>query len=81
MTLARLPQRTGMTSENRCQTEACAIQSCLLKHDYDETRCRKAVEQLYKCCDAMYAEHGTAARSRCCPLPQLLRDKMRQLGM
>ncbi|QLQ81358.1 hypothetical protein HG537_0F01190 [Torulaspora globosa] len=61
-----------------CQAEACAIQNCLLRNDYDESKCRTVVQELYRCCQRFYEQQGTAARSRCCPLPHVLRDKMRQ---
>lgn len=59
-----------------CQREACAIQSCMLKNDYDESKCRDAVARLYRCCDAFYKQQGQTARSRCCPLPHVLKNKL-----
>ena len=33
-----------------CQRFACAIQTCLKSHNYDETKCEAAIEDMRKCC-------------------------------
>lgn len=43
---------------------ACAIQDCLTKNDYQESKCIIALENLQKCCKALIAKGG---KSVCCP--------------
>ncbi|CAI4613985.1 CIH_collapsed_G0042880.mRNA.1.CDS.1 [Saccharomyces cerevisiae] len=61
-----------------CQKEACAIQDCLLSHQYDDAKCAKVIDQLYICCSKFYNDNGKDSRSPCCPLPSLLELKMKQ---
>ncbi|CAI6628693.1 ALI_HP2_G0041450.mRNA.1.CDS.1 [Saccharomyces cerevisiae] len=63
---------------NPCQKEACAIQDCLLSHQYDDAKCAKVIDQLYICCSKFYKDNGNDSRSPCCPLPSLLELKMKQ---
>ena len=35
-----------------CQSEACAIQSCLDKNNYDEAKCQRFIRAMEKCCEA-----------------------------
>ncbi|WOO77841.1 Cx9C motif-containing protein 4, mitochondrial [Vanrija pseudolonga] len=69
-----------------CQAEACAIQSCLSKNNYNESRCAAAVKDLYACCAAMYARAEAAgeikegAKSESCPIPSVVARKMKQFG-
>ncbi|PTB47110.1 hypothetical protein M441DRAFT_53785 [Trichoderma asperellum CBS 433.97] len=61
-----------------CHPRACAIQDCLVKNNYNETRCQNAVKALYECCEAFYQRYGDDATSPSCPLPKLLRLKIQQ---
>ena len=36
-----------------CQFEACSIQTCLKKNDFDESHCTKEIEQMKDCCKAI----------------------------
>ncbi|CAO3637877.1 unnamed protein product [Mucor fragilis] len=47
-----------------CQKFACAIQDCLGKNDYQESKCAKELEALHKCCRELVASGG---KSVCCP--------------
>ncbi|KAI9473445.1 MAG: hypothetical protein EXX96DRAFT_577970, partial [Benjaminiella poitrasii] len=47
-----------------CQKFACAIQDCLTKNNYQESKCTKALEDLKKCCTELIANGG---KSVCCP--------------
>lgn len=33
-----------------CKTEACLIQECLSKNDFDHSRCTKQIDKLKRCC-------------------------------
>lgn len=44
--------------------KACAIQDCLEKNDYQESKCSKQLEALHKCCKELIASGG---KSVCCP--------------
>ncbi|OBZ81912.1 Cx9C motif-containing protein 4, mitochondrial [Choanephora cucurbitarum] len=46
-----------------CQKFACAIQDCLNKNDYQESRCKRQIEDLRKCCSDLFAKGG---KSVCC---------------
>lgn len=61
-----------------CKKEACAIQNCLKRHGYDESKCSDLIDQLYACCQGFYLERGENARSPCCPIPSLLEFKIKQ---
>jgi mature T-cell proliferation 1 neighbor protein len=49
-----------MTVKDRCQKQACAIQDCLKKNNYNEAYCFDAIEYMRKCCAAWKHE------SLCC---------------
>ncbi|KAJ2369403.1 hypothetical protein H4S02_009948, partial [Coemansia sp. RSA 2611] len=53
-----------MEKKPPCQNEACQLQDCLWKHDFQESRCQAALAALQKCCDQVLARGDT---SRCCP--------------
>ncbi|KAL3232291.1 Cx9C motif-containing protein 4, mitochondrial [Nakaseomyces bracarensis] len=69
-----------MGLDNTCQKEACKIQDCLLKNNYNETRCAGLIDALYKCCNQFYNDHP-GEKSRCCPQPHLLELKMQQRNL
>jgi len=39
-----------------CKQQACNIQACLSKSDYQEQRCLKEIAELIACCDQVVAE-------------------------
>ncbi|PIA14648.1 hypothetical protein COEREDRAFT_20841, partial [Coemansia reversa NRRL 1564] len=47
-----------------CQDEACQLQDCLWKNDFQEARCKRALQALEKCCNKLLDNGGS---SRCCP--------------
>ncbi|KAK8873175.1 DUF1903-domain-containing protein [Apiospora arundinis] len=61
-----------------CHPRACAIQNCLTKNNYNESKCQGLVDALYECCDAFYRKKGDNATSASCPKADLLRLKMKQ---
>lgn len=77
---SHLIMSTNETSE--CKPFACAIQDCLLANGYDESKCSKAIDALYKCCKGFYETNGPSAQSVCCPKFNLLQKKLerRKLG-
>lgn len=40
----------GSSKRDACKSEACAIQDCLAKNDYDMSKCQDKVDKLKKCC-------------------------------
>lgn len=57
----------------------CAIQTCLQKHNYDESRCTHLIDALYGCCAEFYKREGPGAKNTtCCPKEGLLKLKMKQ---
>jgi hypothetical protein len=56
----------------------CAIQNCLQKNGYDESKCAAQIDALYECCTEMYKREGLAEKNVCCPKESLLRLKIKQ---
>ncbi|KZF26322.1 DUF1903-domain-containing protein [Xylona heveae TC161] len=67
--------------ENACHPQACAIQDCLSKSNYNEDKCKRQIDALYECCNTFYQQHGDNASSVSCPKAGLLRLKMKQRGL
>ncbi|KAG2497764.1 hypothetical protein HYH03_004036 [Edaphochlamys debaryana] len=36
-----------------CQRKACAIQECLARHDYNQSRCQRVIQDMRDCCRAL----------------------------
>ncbi|KAI9234277.1 MAG: hypothetical protein BYD32DRAFT_423913 [Podila humilis] len=53
-----------------CHKQACAIQSCLTKNNYQESRCRDVIEKLQQCCQALIDAGGS---SPSCPVQKYTR--------
>lgn len=64
--------------EQQCKPQACAIQDCLKRRRYDESKCTAAIDALYACCAKFYREQGRDASSVCCPRADLLELKVQQ---
>lgn len=44
------PKRPHLSyEENVCHSYACAIQTCLKRHNYNEKKCEKAIEDWRRC--------------------------------
>ncbi|WVR06654.1 hypothetical protein IAU60_003686 [Kwoniella sp. DSM 27419] len=65
-----------------CQDEACAIQTCLTRNNYNESVCASYVESLYRCCSEMYARAEKDGRgvsgSTACPIKSVVERKMKR---
>lgn len=72
------PQDIGHTPANLLLLEQCAIQACLRRNQYNESRCTEVIDALYDCCAAMYQRQGLAEKNVCCPKRPLLELKMKQ---
>ncbi|KDE09628.1 hypothetical protein MVLG_00035 [Microbotryum lychnidis-dioicae p1A1 Lamole] len=59
-----------------CQSEACAIQDCLMAKNYQETQCQDVIDRLYQCCEKMIKQNGT---STACPKPSVVDRKLREI--
>ncbi|KAJ2617298.1 hypothetical protein H4S08_000399 [Coemansia sp. RSA 1365] len=53
-----------MSDKPACQDEACQLQDCLWKNDFQEARCKRTLQALEKCCNELLDNGGS---SRCCP--------------
>ncbi|KAI4741933.1 hypothetical protein E4T50_07655 [Aureobasidium sp. EXF-12298] len=56
-----------------CHPRACAIQDCIQKNGYDESKCQKQIDALYECCNGFYEKNGDSASTVSCPKAGLLR--------
>ncbi|KAI5250435.1 hypothetical protein E4T47_01363 [Aureobasidium subglaciale] len=62
-----------------CHPRACAIQDCIQKNGFDESKCQKQsadhakIDALYDCCNAFYEKNGDNASTVSCPKAGLLR--------
>ncbi|CUM46887.1 Cx9C motif-containing protein 4, mitochondrial [Debaryomyces fabryi] len=61
-----------------CHPEACAIQDCIQKNNYNESKCSKLIDNLYLCCKKYYEQNGTDKQTTCCPKFNLLQLKLKQ---
>ncbi|KAK6344458.1 Cx9C motif-containing protein 4, mitochondrial [Orbilia brochopaga] len=61
-----------------CYSKACAIQSCIQKNNFDESKCQDQIDALYACCAEFYRRKGRDAKSVSCPKPNLLDLKIKQ---
>eukprot|EP00884_Botryococcus_braunii_P005297 jgi/Botrbrau1/14769/Bobra.0284s0003.1 len=48
-----MPVAGGSPDQDRdaCKAEACKIQDCLAKNNYDVSRCQGVIKELQKCCE------------------------------
>ncbi|ORX37042.1 hypothetical protein BD324DRAFT_579898 [Kockovaella imperatae] len=66
-------------------TQACAIQTCLSKNNYNESKCASYVEALYRCCDTMYkkaekeGKSADEAKSTACPMREVVSRRMKSI--
>ncbi|KAJ5154902.1 uncharacterized protein N7500_010341 [Penicillium coprophilum] len=70
--------KQDLSHDQPCHPRACAIQDCLQKNSFDESKCQAQIDALYECCNAFYQERGDQASTVSCPKANLLRLKMRQ---
>ncbi|WVQ65455.1 uncharacterized protein L199_003631 [Kwoniella botswanensis] len=69
-----------MPAPQDCQEEACAIQSCLTKNNYNESACSSYVEALYRCCQKMYeSTNDNESKSTACPIRSVVERKMKRI--
>ncbi|KAF7350630.1 Cx9C motif-containing protein 4, mitochondrial [Mycena sanguinolenta] len=58
----------------KCQTEACALQTCLDKNTYSPEKCDDRLRALYMCCQKMYdAAPDSDPESTACPIPSVVK--------
>lgn len=55
-----------------CHKQACAIQSCLTKNNYQEKHCQHVIEQLQQCCQQLIDAGGS---SPSCPTKKYKRKQ------
>lgn len=60
-----------------CHAEACDIQFCLSKNNYQQAACQEAIQALIRCCEAAEGKSVScafapppAAKSKAAPKPQ-----------
>ncbi|KAJ7247179.1 hypothetical protein B0H12DRAFT_1053601 [Mycena haematopus] len=55
-----------------CQTQACALQTCLNKNTYKPEKCDHYLRALYMCCQKMEDDApGSDVKSTACPMPNV----------
>ena len=66
------PDAGADVCQRMCKKEACAIQACLARWDYDQKRCQVVVTAWDRCCDAARKRDGgrTAGGPVAAPLPR-----------
>ncbi|WVO18626.1 hypothetical protein L204_106345 [Cryptococcus depauperatus] len=71
-----------METSKDCQAEACEIQSCIQRNNYDEFKCQAQVEALYRCCLKMYRnaerDNSKAAQSTACPIKEIVERRIKR---
>ncbi|KAI1175416.1 hypothetical protein F4777DRAFT_550698 [Nemania sp. FL0916] len=67
-----------LASKPPCHPRACAIQNCLEKNNFNQTKCEHLVDALYECCAAFYKQNGETATTASCPKFRLLQLKLDQ---
>ncbi|ODQ63250.1 Cx9C motif-containing protein 4, mitochondrial [Nadsonia fulvescens var. elongata DSM 6958] len=67
-------------NKEACHRQACAIQNCIQKNNYNEAKCTALIDALYDCCARFYNDNGLEAKSVTCPRPELLKLKIEQRG-
>ena len=40
----------GKRPKDPCQSQACAIQECLKKHNFQEEKCEDVIQRMLECC-------------------------------
>ena len=60
-------------------TLALPNRNCLLSNNYQQDKCEDAIANLYKCCAQFYAKNGDDARTDGCPMPSVLRRKLKDM--
>ncbi|KAF9473062.1 DUF1903-domain-containing protein [Pholiota conissans] len=65
-----MPQKKS--SDPPCQTEACALQTCLNRYTYSPEKCDHHLHNLYECCQRMYDSTSGKGESTACPIPQVV---------
>ncbi|KAF2484374.1 hypothetical protein BDY17DRAFT_295526 [Neohortaea acidophila] len=68
----------SLKHETPCHPLACALQDCVQKNNFDQSKCEKQIDELYECCRRFYERNGDEASVVSCPKASLLRLKMKQ---
>ncbi|KAH8552834.1 mature-T-cell-proliferation protein [Umbelopsis sp. PMI_123] len=56
----KLFSATDHEEKQTCMKEACAIQACLEKNQYQEKRCQDVIDKLRACCEKLLDEGGSS---------------------
>ncbi|KIS68208.1 uncharacterized protein UMAG_03788 [Mycosarcoma maydis] len=64
---------------NPCYPRACAIQSCLQKSGFDQSRCESLIDDLYRCCAKFYQQRGNDAEADSCPIPTVVQRRIHNM--
>ncbi|PWN22128.1 hypothetical protein BCV69DRAFT_133567 [Microstroma glucosiphilum] len=79
------PPSPSLVTFNQKHPRACALQSCM-QRTWDQDKCSAELRALYLCCSRLYQTKGTTGPKGertevdACPLPEVLRGKLRGLG-
>ncbi|TIB61170.1 hypothetical protein E3P77_04051 [Wallemia ichthyophaga] len=64
---------------NADELEACKLQGCLMKNDYQQSRCENIIDELYICCGRHY--NKTQQKIDSCPIESVLHRKLKDRGL
>ncbi|EPY52464.1 hypothetical protein SPOG_05286 [Schizosaccharomyces cryophilus OY26] len=62
-----------------CQKEACNLQNCIQRHQYNQSKCEEYVDSLLKCCNSWYSQKGSENKEppHSCPQYSILLRQMK----
>ncbi|SAM84501.1 related to Cx9C motif-containing protein 4, mitochondrial [Ustilago bromivora] len=75
----RSKDELGPEHPNPCYPRACAIQSCLQRSGFDQSRCEHLIDDLYRCCAKFYQQRGKGAEADSCPIASLVDRRIRKM--
>ena len=67
-------------SSDPCKQEACDIQSCLKRNNFQEEKCLDTIDKLKDCCRVWYEQSFKTVQSDCCSgfVKEFVEEKLRR---
>ncbi|WBW74417.1 mitochondrial intermembrane space protein [Schizosaccharomyces osmophilus] len=62
-----------------CQKEACNLQNCIQRNQYNQSKCEEYINSLLKCCNLWYSQNGSESKEspNSCPQYSILLRQMK----